>query len=83
MHVEMVTGALAGTGRGAREERSATVALGASPLRVFRTLPARHSRREGRPGVGNGRHTSANTRGRPPGPPEDATHALPQAPTRT
>jgi len=32
--------------------------------------------------VGAGRHTSAGTRGRPPGPPKDATHALRQAPTR-
>jgi len=107
MHVEMVRGALAGTGRGGREEGGVTVALGASSPRVVGTLPARHGRRagrssqsgdtdcagyrrrescgaprEGRPGVGAGRHTSAGTCGRPPGPPEDATHELRQTPTR-
>jgi len=48
MHVEMVTGALAGTGRGGREEGGVKVPLGASPPRVVGTLPARHGRRAGR-----------------------------------
>jgi len=106
-HVETVTGALAGTGRGERKDGGVTVALGASPPRLVGTLPARHGRRagrslqsrntdcavqrrcesggdprEGRPGVRAGCHTSAGTSGKPPGPPEDATHALRQAPTR-
>jgi len=48
MHVEMVTEALAGTGRGGREEGVVTVALGASRPRVVGTLPARHGRWAGR-----------------------------------
>jgi len=45
MHIEMVTGAIAGMKRGGREEGGVTVAMGASPPRVVGTLPALHGRR--------------------------------------